>query len=152
MMSFYRYHLGGPTSLRGFGVDGAGPRSDRRFSSSIAGADTGKVVTTDSLGGDHKSSVLAALSIPVTVPILAKNNARAFVFFNGGHIGISNASVGNRINAYPWGGFIRASIGGGFSVSVADSMRLEMSYSIPIVKAPHDQVKSFQLGVGVGIN
>jgi outer membrane protein assembly factor BamA len=163
----HRYHLGGPNSLRGFAHCGTGPRAYRppvpvtaQMSSSSAPQ---YLNMTDSLGGDLKATAFAALSVPVPVPILASSKMRAFVFANAGalhclqgtgagagHRGDSTSNgvsaAGNVLQA------VRASVGGGISVAVGDIGRLEATYSVPLLKAPQDQTKGFQIGIGMSIN
>lgn len=173
--------MGGPNSLRGFNQCGTGPRAyrpspneDRNDSlylaapPQIATAPAGALPTkpaaplapasgaadihlTDSLGGDLRATIFATLSVPVPVPVLASSQMRAFVFFNGGAIGSLNninrgGIVASGLNS------ARASVGGGFSVAAGGQIRLETTYSIPILKAAQDQTKGFQIGVGLSLN
>lgn len=137
-----RYHLGGPLSLRGFAPGGVGPRS---------------VSQKDSLGGDTKASMVALLSVPVPVPSLAAASMRAFVFANAGGIGsadnwASQASMEGMARIMPSFGKMRASVGAGLSLMMADKVRVEGSYSFPLIKAKHDNTTAFQLGIGLSIN
>lgn len=53
---------------------------------------------------------------------------------------------------HPLFGFIRLSVGGGLSVIIANTLRLEATYSVPVVYGLHtDHVKPFQLGLGVSL-
>lgn len=106
---------------------------------------------TDSLGGDLRTTLLATLSVPVPVPLLARSQVRAFAFFNGGLLS-SLSNLQTRNLAAEGLGAVRASVGGGFSVAAAGAIRLEATYSIPLLKAPQDQTKGFQIGVGLTIN
>jgi hypothetical protein len=47
---------------------------------------------------------------------------------------------------------MRAAVGTGLSISFNNMIRLETTYSIPIMKAESDDIKAFQLGVGLSIN
>lgn len=155
-LCLFRYQLGGPNSLRGFELCGAGPRAYRPevplSSKGIIPAhqSTGDAHPTDSLGGDLRSTLLATLSVPVPVPLLAKSQLRAFTFINLGMIS-SLSRVSSSAPAFGLGA-LRASVGGGFSLAAAESIRLETTYAIPILSAPQDQLKKFQIGVGVTIN
>lgn len=47
---------------------------------------------------------------------------------------------------------MRASIGSGISMSFQNIVRLEATYSVPILLSSNDRLKDFQLGVGLSIN
>ena len=47
---------------------------------------------------------------------------------------------------------MRASAGAGVAIAIGPSVNLEVTYSIPILKASHDVIKPFQLGVGLSIS
>lgn len=137
-----RYHLGGPLSLRGFAPSGVGPRSSDR---------------KDSLGGDTKASAVAMLSVPVPIPTLATSSMRAFLFANVGSLGNSeywmDQSGKSTIEKLtPSFGTMRASVGAGLSMHLGNSVRVEGTYSFPVLKAAHDTPAAFQLGVGLSIN
>lgn len=106
---------------------------------------------TDALGGDRRTSLLAMLSMPVGIPVLAKNGMRAFIFGNAGTLHSSDRNSDSNRNQSLFGS-VRASVGAGLSISMADAVRLEMSYAFPILRAPQDQVKNFQLGISLSIN
>jgi outer membrane protein assembly factor BamA len=61
-----------------------------------------------------------------------------------------NSNNGKDTNA-PLFGHLRASAGAGAAIALAPSVNLEVTYSIPILKASHDVIKPFQLGVGLSI-
>lgn len=148
-------------SLRGFDTAGAGPKNQPNMLSNLGQC-------TDSLGGDAKSSLLAFLSVPVPIPMLAEASMRAFWFFNAGSLGNSNywklrtlerlsGSGGPVVSewkgkASPLFGYMRASIGSGISFCFQNSIRLEATYSIPVYATKSDRFKAFQLGVGLSIN
>jgi outer membrane protein assembly factor BamA len=161
-------------SLRGFENNGVGPRSyidniekiknkmnnNNNVQNSVDLNSLG-----DSLGGDSKSSLLVSLSVPVPIQILAQNKARAFLFLNLGSLGHlydwrkalilrSNGDKSSVINTEknPFFGYTRCSIGGGLSFLVAQQLRLELTYSIPILKSIQDNCKNFQLGISLNIN
>lgn len=163
-------------SLRGFENSGVGPRA-YPFVSPPPQDGTSKVLG-DSLGGDTRSSFLAALSVPIPLP--SGNNdqeinsrqtqLRAFVFANAGSLGnlsswsthsaSASSSIPTGDNAgpdpekknSPFFGFVRASVGAGVSLAVADTVRVEASFSFPLVYSKQDNLKSFQLGVGLSMN
>jgi len=187
-----KYQLGGPLSLRGFEVSGIGARAfrseaDATSTGSSSGSSGGlgsissRVVDLgDSMGGDSRSSFLAALSVPIPLTSGAKSASggaqlRAFVFVNGGSLGnssywkLSSVALANsrRLSeapptaqpavslqgrAMPLFGYLRASTGAGLSLSLADSVRLELCYSVPLFHARQDNLKAFQLGLGLTIN
>ena len=164
----YSYHLGGPNSLRGFGLCGTGPRAYRPEPASgdlsslslplkVSASDVPPSQTlqgaqlTDSLGGDLRTTLLATLSVPVPVPMLAKSQMRAFAFFNAGMISCLSDIHMNGMYAAGLGA-LRASVGGGFSVAAAGAVRLEATYSVPLLAASQDQTKGFQIGIGVTMN
>lgn len=173
--------MGGPNSLRGFNQCGTGPRAYRpipdeerldslfiacppqstpidstgpcakQSASIVPAAEANGVHLTDSLGGDLRATLFASLSVPVPVPVLASSQMRAFVFFNGGAIGsLNNLNRGGVVAS----GFnsARASVGGGLSVAAGGVVRMETTYAIPILRAPQDQTKGFQIGIGLTVN
>jgi hypothetical protein len=60
-------------------------------------------------------------------------------------------NAGHRGRA-PFFGFFRASVGAGISLALSPAITLEVTYSVPVLKAAHDVVKPFQLGVGVSLS
>lgn len=52
----------------------------------------------------------------------------------------------------PFFGYVRASIGAGVSLTLSPAIKLEVTYSIPILKSSHDITKPFQLGVGLSLS
>lgn len=52
----------------------------------------------------------------------------------------------------PFFGYLRASIGAGISLTLSPAVTLEATYSIPVLKASHDNIKPFQLGVGLSLS
>ena len=176
-----RYHLGGPLSMRGFQLYGVGYQdsenktfakilNNQRKSSTTttAGhyelskltAGGSDVILNDgaSMGGVSKCSMLLALSVPVPVETLARAGARAFGFINMG--GIGQTSVYDPVHLLakrpsslsPLFGSLRVSAGGGFALPLGQTARLELTYSVPLVKSTSDVVKPFQIGVGMTIN
>lgn len=102
--------------------------------------------------------------------VAAGTDMRAFVFANAGSIGSpsywlqSSATTTSaesqsqsqpqpqQQQQHPLFGFIRLSVGGGLSVIIANTLRLEATYSVPVVYGLHtDHVKPFQLGLGVSL-
>ena len=52
----------------------------------------------------------------------------------------------------PFFGYLRASVGAGIALTLSPAVTLEATYSIPVLKAPHDKIKPFQLGVGLSLS
>lgn len=48
-------------------------------------------------------------------------------------------------------GFPRISIGCGITFSIAQQVRFEVTYAVPLLKSEHDVIKPFQLGIGISI-
>jgi outer membrane protein assembly factor BamA len=132
----------------------------------------------DSLGGNSRSSLLIGLSVPCPIPVLANSQMRAFLFCNMGSIGRNhlmhatnnhnsdnngdsnnnnhNSNSNNSDNPFqsssyslPWFGYVRVSLGGGILVHLSERVRFESTYSIPVVRADHDNIRPFQIGVGL---
>jgi len=131
-----RFHLGGypagpyQPGLRGFGARGCGPRS---------------CVGGEATGGDYMGTILLSASAPVPHPSLAKY-LRTMAFLNVGTIGgaIAAASPSHILrNA-------RASVGAGVTLELAP-VRIGFSYGLPILKASHDSVCPWQLGLALEI-
>jgi outer membrane protein assembly factor BamA len=88
--------------------------------------------------------------------------SRVAIFLNAGSIGGGNIyghNDGNKNknkfgfgNNYPFRlldfGIPRMSIGAAYSLNLG-AMKLELSYSVPMVSAPQDVVKPFQIGLGL---
>lgn len=132
----FSYHIGGPLSLRGFVPYGGGPRSYKEDMLKS------KDYTGNAMGGTKKASVLALLSFPFPSNWYPETN-RTFLFFNMAALGEGPLSTGF---ASP-----RASIGAGLSFSMSNAARIEMTYSIPVLRSSHDAVKPFQLGVAMNL-
>jgi outer membrane protein assembly factor BamA len=139
-------------SLRGFDTNSVGAKNQQSKLNTVA--------SPDSLGGDTKTSFLALLSVPVPIEALAKASMRAFWFVNVGSLGNSNywrMKFGDNREfqgkSTPVFGYLRGSIGSGFSISLQNVLRLELTYSMPFLSSPSDQTKKgFQLGFGMSIN
>eukprot|EP01039_Chlorochromonas_danica_P005207 gene5207-5738_t len=119
-----RFSLGGPLSLRGFAVGGAGPRS---------------VDQQDSLGGDGKTAFVVVASVPVAFPSLAQASMRAFAFLNAGSLGRWSETAGLSEetpinNALAVFGKMRVSTGFGLSLMMSNAVRAELTWSLPLVK------------------
>lgn len=100
--------------------------------------------------------------------VAAGTDMRGFVFAHAGSIGSPSYWLQQQSTAatetsttttspsqtaqHPLFGFIRLSVGGGLSVIIANTLRLEATYSVPVVYGLHtDHVKPFQLGLGVSL-
>ena len=133
-----RFHLGGCASgprqpgLRGFDVRGCGPRS----TSPGAG---------DPLGGDFIGTFLLAATAPV--PHLSVAGwLRTLVFVNAGTISGKLTTV----NPMDVVRSTRVSAGVGLLLNLSP-IRVGLSYSVPVVKAPHDVLAPWQLGLALEI-
>lgn len=131
-----RYHLGGPLALRGFDLYGAGPRANLSTGGNM-------LQKGDSLGSNRKAQVLALLSAPLPAMKLLPTT-RALLFANVGSSGEGKSLL------FPFG-YPRASVGCGLAASMGVA-RIEVTYSIPILKAKDDVVKGFQIGVGISMS
>ena len=142
-----RYHNGGPMSIRGFDYYGVGARGD---------PNTGGNINGDSVGGMSKLNLIALLSMPIPQKTAAAAGGRVFVHCNIGSIGpLVYWKSSNFLTPNIFGlafDNLRASLGGGVSFQIMNSIRLEMSYSLPLLRASHDVLKPFQIGVGMTIN
>ena len=133
-----RYHLGGPLALRGFDLYGAGPRAN--YSTG------GNVLTKgDSLGANRKAQILALVSSPLPTRTWLPT-MRAIAFASAG----AASSGEHKSWLFPFG-YPRASIGCGVTGSLGGLARIEVTYSVPLLKAEDDVTKGFQLGIGLSM-
>ena len=138
-----RYFMGGPMSLRGFELFGAGARGTRVGNNQSAG---------DSLGGLSKLSALFALSSSLPFQYKATESMRTILFLNGGVL--LPHSIFPLAGSFPLHNvleYLRLSVGAGISYSLGPA-RLELSYALPLLASSHDRLKSFQIGVALGMN
>ena len=71
----------------------------------------------------------------------------------GNHIrGLSRFWGRQGANEIPFFGYLRMSVGAGIALSLSPAVTLEATYSIPVLKATHDNIKPFQLGVGLSLS
>ena len=150
-----RYFLGGPLSVRGWNLCGIGPRthgasnvdniSDRRGSGGIVG---------DSLGGLTKMTSLIALSSHIPLPYEATKGVKALLFLNSAvllpHAVFPLAFPSSNIISDLLS-FTRVSVGTGLSYSLGPA-RIELSVAVPLIASPHDNLKTYQIGVSLGMN
>ncbi len=101
----------------------------------------------EALGGYTKLGGMAMLSAPLYFPALGSDAARSFLFLNVGSVGMGHQRTTNA----PFFGFLRASVGTGLAITVGNNIRFEVSYALPLLKAPQDVVKNFQIGVGLSM-
>lgn len=126
---FDKFQMGGPTSLRGFSVNSLGPRQ-----------------FTDSLGGTS----LVETGMQISFPFIksAANFARAHLFLNAGLLadaqGISNCLKTKSIRTMN----PNVSVGGGLMFKMAESARLELNFSVPLL---YQQGAVPNRGVQIGI-
>jgi outer membrane protein assembly factor BamA len=141
--------IGGTAALRGFEFNGTGPRALRPnvpvAAEGAAALPSNAAHRTDSLGGDLRSTLLATLSVPLPIPALKEFPVRAFAFVNAGTL--SSLTPAGAIAGASGLSALRASVGGGFSAKLG-LFRMELTYALPVLCAPHDQRKKFQLGFG----
>ena len=123
-----RFYMGGPMSLRGFGMLGCGPRA-------------GSGTSSFPIGGNSKASLMVSLHCPIPLRAMATSGCRSFVFMNCGSVGGGSASS----SAF---GFPRLSVGLGGSFALGPA-RLECTYSLPLIHAEQDQLKQVQIGAGL---
>ena len=160
-----RLYSGSSLFMRGFSPNTIGPRA----AAGTKGINTGGIEGGDVLGGQVRYNMLAALSAPIPVDSLAKHGARAFAFFSGASVLTPETWVNRDITDLlssrnraegqtATDGFFnsvlnstRFCIGWGFSLPIGPA-RLELSYAIPLVKAPSDTVRQFQVGLGLSIS
>jgi outer membrane protein insertion porin family len=165
-----RFSLGGPLSLRGFDMNGVGPRSFsgrghhlESHGSNRYGRPHGYMAPIgDSLGGVGVASAAAILSVPLPFRDMSDklSGVRAFTFLNIGSLGNPQywaqfycRQLGTGVmSRVPFWGAPRASAGGGISVAFAPSVRLELTYSVPLLKSDHDSTRGFQIGLGMSVN
>lgn len=141
-----RYHSGGPLLLRGFSIYGVGPRASHALS--------GGYQYGDSIGGLVKTNAIAALSFPIPWKVLSGTNG--LLFLNGGTLGLGvmapndpSATTTSRIMNFL--GYPRLTVGTGLVWNISQAARLEVTYSLPFLRAENDIVKPFQIGVGLSI-
>ena len=125
---FDRFQMGGPTSLRGFPVNSLGPR---QFS--------------DSLGGTGLIESGLQLSFPLVKSVA--NFARAHFFVNAGLLTDNET----RSSSSSHGGLNpNVSVGGGLMFKMAESTRLELNFSVPILKQFDVECdRGIQIGIGM---
>lgn len=133
-----RYYNGGPMNLRGFHFYGIGHRSLN--SPEYGGNELGDVI-----GGINKMNLGIMISTPfpeiITNSMSIFKYMRVFTFMNYGSLGYSPFDFGSP----------RVSIGTGMAMNFSNTGRVEMTYSLPIRKTSYDNIKPFQLGIGISI-
>lgn len=155
-----RLYSGNHLFSRGFAPNTIGPRSVKGSGGCPGG---------DVLGGQLRYNALAAISAPVPVDTLAKHGARAFGFCSAAAIltpsawknkdlidilsgkSYSNSLSGNKNLLEEAIGSARVSVGCGLSLPIGPA-RLELTYSVPVLKTSSDSVRQFQVGLGVSIS
>jgi outer membrane protein assembly factor BamA len=133
-----RYQLGGTNqpdggALRGFTDQGCGPRG------------MGVGSASDPLGGDWRITSMAAVSAPVPLSFMG-DTLRSMAFVNVGSLGesLSTLTPSNVIKS------TRGSAGLGFTAGF-QGVRLGLTYSIPLVRAPQDVLAPWQIGLALDI-
>jgi len=153
----------GRQHLDSAGRPAAGTGRDRTAGASAAAAPAMLSSPADSLGGISKASVSAVFSVPLPFKDLTHvlDGVRAIGFVCVGSMGSPafwprwrhNRDCGNdpqrgALPCLPMFGMPRVSVGGGLCLALNGNMRLEMTYSVPVARTRHDQVRPFQLGIG----
>ena len=117
----------------------------------------------DTLGGVSKLLVSAVFSAPLPFKDLSENSVfrgiRAIAFVNAGAMGSPdywarrryNLDNNNSLPSVPVLGPLRMSAGAGFCVNFMGNARMEMTYSVPLLKAQQDITRPFQIGVGLTV-
>ena len=153
-----RLFLGGPLSLRGLNLNGAGPRSFRRSPTDSASIEPGLMSKPpdvgDALGGLTKITALAALSSPLPFSHQAAESIKTILFLNGAVLlphTVFPLAAPNSATHSDLLSCLRLSVGAGLSYSMGP-VRLELTYALPLLTSSHDNTKSFQIGVALGMN
>ena len=122
--------MGGPTSIRGFPVNSLGPK---QFS--------------DSIGGTSLLETGLQLSFPIIKS--ASNFARAHLFLNAGFLTdklmFSSKTSISKDDLNP-----NISVGAGLMFKMAESARLELNFSVPILNQNGvESNRGLQVGIGM---
>ena len=126
---FDRFQMGGPTSIRGFPVNSLGPR---QFSDSIGGT----------------SLIESGLQLSFPIIKTAANFARAHLFLNAGVLTDKQTFMFKPITKEDFNPNV--SIGGGLMFKMAESARLELNFSVPIlVQKGVECNRGLQVGIGM---
>ncbi|CAJ0755895.1 10733_t:CDS:2, partial [Entrophospora sp. SA101] len=125
-----RFFLGGAQSVRGFKLNGLGPREDKK----------------DSLGGDIY--LAGGISLFTPLPKLRKYPVKGHLFINGGSL-IEFDSRRNFLNNFK--NLTKTpSISAGIGIAYKSSiLRFEINFCLPLIATASDKLKRFQLGLGI---
>uniref|UniRef100_A0A6U9QFE8 Bacterial surface antigen (D15) domain-containing protein n=1 Tax=Picocystis salinarum TaxID=88271 RepID=A0A6U9QFE8_9CHLO len=128
-----RFFLGGPGSLRGFAVNGAGPMGDRKFG-------TREVVplgqqATDALGGDLMCSLITSLTFDLPNKLMKTVGIHGHVFLNGGNVvPLLNCGPRTFLEGFRWSA--------GFGLVLPTRVgRLEVNYCHVLKQGAKDEAK-----------
>ncbi|RIA91800.1 surface antigen-domain-containing protein [Glomus cerebriforme] len=125
-----RFFLGGAQSVRGFKLNGIGPRENKK----------------DSLGGDVY--VAAGVSLFTPLPKLTKYPVKGHFFVNGGSLVQINSSrrLAQSIHNLTKTPSVSAGVGVVYRSSI---LRLEVNFCLPLIATNTDKLKKgLQLGLG----
>lgn len=127
-----RFFLGGAMSVRGFGPYRIGPADG-----------------PDAVGGDFSAAASTELcfKMPERWKALRELNLRARVYANVGNLVSLSDPRSLKARAQDFLSQYRASVGAGL-VLPTPLGRLELNLSHPVKKSAHDELKSFQIGLG----
>ena len=149
-----RFYMGGAMSVRGFRTFGIGPVDagamlcvELCFSHLLSVCNLSSFAA-DALGGDVSLGTSAELSFqfPERFKVLREINLRPHVFLNAGNLmSLSEASRSRMRDVID---STRVSAGAGVVLPTPFG-RLEINFSRPIRAQAHDELKMFQIGVGV---
>jgi outer membrane protein assembly factor BamA len=130
------------------------------------------------MGGISKFTMSAVISVPLPLRDVAEKSAdvRALTFVTVGSMGSPafwarwrhNRDVQQQaqeqaqahsdgrgasaaLPALPIFGIPRVSVGAGICGVINGGLRLELTYAVPLLRTPYDQVSPFQLGFGMTI-
>ncbi|KAF0515526.1 surface antigen-domain-containing protein [Gigaspora margarita] len=125
-----RFFLGGAQSIRGFKLNGIGPREEKK----------------DSLGGDLY--IAGGVSLFTPLPKLSKYPVKGHLFLNGGSLLQMNPS--QRILSSFFSLTRAPSVSTGVGIVYRSSiLRLEVNFCLPLVATTSDKLKKgLQLGLG----
>ena len=102
-------------------------------------------VSSPALGGTTKCSLVGMITAPIPLRSLANSGAKCIGFVNFGGVGSGPLSLGK-----PLFGDIRMAAGAGVLLPLMN-FRLEATYSAVVVSSQQDEVKPFQIGLGLSI-
>ncbi len=135
------------------------------LSSLVAGGPSALTRSSDALGGVSKLSLTALFSVPLPFRDASEQltGIRCIAFVTAGGMGspafwsrfCANKAAGvSYKNAFSslFGPAPRVAVGGGLSIGFSQMARMELTYSIPLVRVESDVTRPFQIGFGLSIS